>query len=422
MVCSLVCIIHRICNHSGPARSKVKVAARSSAVYDRLKHNVPATDASHKKLGAPAPDHGSKSEHLPSICALTAVKTAALCVLLSVVRFCSPSLTVPSILSLICCILLFFPQAASTDAPGLCAAAEEEPLPQKVQNLEAKLSDLLQRKLESLEDYGTSHEEAAASQRLVMKLGIRECLERFLQARNNSLEHAETMFRDVVRWRAQVADKVFDEPRALQAWKAVSPYWMSKAHVARDALRGPTPVTYTRLAYLLPLYVHFEEDQLTHAYTRFMEQSLHLQVQAFKERQQKATSNIHAPQQSEVPRVIEIFDMKGVGLAHLRCVVGIKMLARVLGVGQAFYPENMDRAFVLNAPRFAEIGFRIVTNALHENTRKKIVITHEDNHPDLQMLIGQHELESLRSSVPPFPDAPSDPTKLYTTVSQPSKE
>ena len=45
----------------------------------------------------------------------------------------------------------------------------------------------------------------------------------------------------------------------------------------------------------------------------------------------------------------------GVGMAQLH-FAGLRLLGRVLGLGQQHYAENLTRAFVINAPSFFDLG------------------------------------------------------------------
>jgi hypothetical protein len=161
--------------------------------------------------------------------------------------------------------------------------------------------------------------------------------------------------------------------------------------VASGGSSGPTPVAYSRPASLLPLFLHFEPQQLEHCYVRFMEE---------EQRSQEEAAHLRGQRGKETPQMVEIHDFQGFGLRHLRCVAGAREAARILGIGQKYYPENLDTSFILNAPSLFDMVWWVLSQALDERTRQKVIITSDSTHPRLQEFLSNEELQQLQRRVP----------------------
>merc|ERR1711939_33685 len=70
---------------------------------------------------------------------------------------------------------------------------------------------------------------------------------------------------------------------------------------------------------------------------------------------------------------LEIYDAGGLSFSQLHAG-GLRLLARVLGLGAAHYPENLGKAFIINAPSVFAMGWRIIKPVLNKNTQAKISI------------------------------------------------
>ena len=67
------------------------------------------------------------------------------------------------------------------------------------------------------------------------------------------------------------------------------------------------------------------------------------------------------------------------------------MLARVLGIGQDNYPENLGKCLIINAPWVFSGGWKIITPVLDSNTRSKISIIRGPAEEELVALLGSKE-------------------------------
>ena len=82
----------------------------------------------------------------------------------------------------------------------------------------------------------------------------------------------------------------------------------------------------------------------------------------------------------------------------------LRILARVLKIGQDHYPENMRKTFFINAPMVFSAAWAIVSTVLDERTLAKITITSGDGGDDLRDYVGGTErlseiLASLQTPV-----------------------
>ena len=68
--------------------------------------------------------------------------------------------------------------------------------------------------------------------------------------------------------------------------------------------------------------------------------------------------------------MVEIYDLRGASFSQLY-LPGIRMLARVLSVGQAHYPELLGVSISVGTPRFITVAWAIVSRVLSERTRAK---------------------------------------------------
>jgi len=288
-------------------------------------------------------------------------------------------------------LLLPSPGRSSSSSKGLFGPVV---LSEKAtEQLYATLGDLLD---ESKQNQSL---EAAAARHLVGLLGLQCCLRRFLIARRGSVKLAEDMFRSTMAWRAKIACSIYSEPSAVKSWDACAPHVMGKCCVARQGAAGPSPVIYWRQSYLYQLNCNFAPKVWNDMYVRIMEDTLQMQAQALKERNER--QNTQAEQ--ETPGMIEIHDFQGMCMGHAKAITKLRDMAKVLSQGQLYYPEHLDRAFFLNAPRFFSLAWHIVGSVLDENTKKKVMITSEDSHPDMFQYIGHDEWNKLRTSMRPYP-------------------
>jgi len=220
------------------------------------------------------------------------------------------------------------------------------------------------------------------------------CMARFLRARKGDVDAAEAMFRNTLEFRRRTgANGILQEPGACKLWESVRPLW------------GAAPMMYTshgnvviyfRMANLLHIWRSgFHEDELRTFYISWMEQMLALQT--------KGRARAGFGPDGEMPACIEVYDLQGIGLPHLRCLSGLRMMMRILQIGQDHYPENLHAAVMLNVPAVAAAPMRMVRSVLHPRTQAKMCFAADGGHAMLREVLGADPEELLRRLRQGFP-------------------
>jgi hypothetical protein len=125
-----------------------------------------------------------------------------------------------------------------------------------------------------------------------------------------------------------------------------------------------------------------------------MEQGLRLQ----RENWQRYGGSGGGPN-GEMPRMLEVYDFQGLRLSHIGCVKGLRVLARVLSIGQDHYPENLRRAVFVNLPRMAQVVYNSITKAVFDaQARAKFVLCDHAKLADV-LQVKHEELPLLYNSV-----------------------
>ena len=234
--------------------------------------------------------------------------------------------------------------------------------------------------------------EAADFERFVAALGgHHRCFERFLIARNDNIEKAAAMLLATLAFRRELSLDADPRPACDPAiLERVQPLWPgSYAGFTPDN----SPILYFAYGPLdvRGFYEVAPEADLRAFYVAFMERSLSLQ--------NETNTGDGTPWRG----MVEVHNLRGVGFSHIY-VPGLRMLARVLKIGQDHYPENMRKTFFINAPMVFSAALAIVSTVLDERTLAKITITSGDGGDDLRDYVGGAErlseiLASLQSPV-----------------------
>jgi hypothetical protein len=90
-----------------------------------------------------------------------------------------------------------------------------------------------------------------------------------------------------------------------------------------------------------------------------------------------ASCNAPGTPSCNVAAMVEVHDLKGLRFSQLY-MPGLRMLARVLALGQAHYPENLHRCVIIHAPTIFAIAWRVIGAVLNERTRAKITVLADD--------------------------------------------
>ena len=78
-------------------------------------------------------------------------------------------------------------------------------------------------------------------------------------------------------------------------------------------------------------------------------------------------------------------------------IFGLRIFSRALDVGQDNYPENLRKAFIINAPTIVTILWSIVLKTLSERTKSKISLTSHDNREGLREFVDDATIDKMFS-------------------------
>mmetsp|Transcript_53089 Transcript_53089/g.151247 ORF Transcript_53089/g.151247 Transcript_53089/m.151247 type:complete len:438 (+) Transcript_53089:38-1351(+) len=264
--------------------------------------------------------------------------------------------------SALCCVL---PDSGSKSAGATASpkarSASTTPLPgiagEMAEKLRANVADLLG-------DWPSSPQGDDVAVTAVQRFGgERTCIARFMRARKFDVAASEKMFRNTMEFRRCTgANDIIDRPEARQIWNSVRPLFTAAPLMFTDA---GNVVFYFRMADLLGIWKQgISEEHLRTFYVGWMERGLALQ--------ERGRDRLGCGPETEMPGCIEVYDLGGFNLAHLKCISGLKLMMRILRIGQDHYPEHLHTAILLNVPSFGFRALQMVQSVLDVRTRQKI--------------------------------------------------
>jgi hypothetical protein len=233
----------------------------------------------------------------------------------------------------------------------------------------------------------------------------RTCLSRFLTARDGNPNNAAVMMKNTFQFRLEnrVSQIVYPGDDRLGLCKRIRDYWTGTFFgVTEDG----SPVQYHRVELLRPPLLMGKdvgEDRLRIFYLWWLETCLSMQRvgQELRSSKPAAAGGKSALSDSNIimPKGIEIFDFKGVSLWYLSgCISGLRMFSRALSVGQDHYPENLRKAFVINAPSIIALLWTVCLYVLSPRTKSKIQLTSDENREGLREFMDDDMITSMFSS------------------------
>jgi hypothetical protein len=224
--------------------------------------------------------------------------------------------------------------------------------------------------------------------------GERRCLERFVVATSGDIADAAERFKATVEWRAKHG--LGDQPVIEEQLRAlIEPQW--PGGWGRLTPDGSVTI-YLRYGELDPraIMAAVTEEQLEAYYIYWMERSLAQQNEA-----NAAVINGAAP--GPWRGVVEVHDMSGLGVSQIHLPF-LQMLSRVLSIGAKYYPENLRKMYVINAPYVFYGAYEILKKVMRPRTIAKITITAESSTQELlNYLGGEENLAALVATVPVKP-------------------
>jgi len=175
----------------------------------------------------------------------------------------------------------------------------------------------------------------------------------------------------------------------LEVVREVRPWWTGQfVGLTRDG----SPVQYNKLEFLRPSeLLGLGDEPLGLYYLWWMESSLGLQRQGHA-----MIGNPEAP----MPRSVEIFDCKNLSMMRMmKSLPGVNRFAAALSVGQLYYPENLRKAFVINAPSVFTMVWNLISGVLSAETLSKVQVVRGDGIEELKEFLDEQSIEAMFSSV-----------------------
>ena len=222
--------------------------------------------------------------------------------------------------------------------------------------------------------------------------GSHRCLERFLVARALDVASAAASFRETLAFRTKhgLDDGTFALDETLRT--RIQPFWPGAYAPCRTVDGSPLQLFRPGKVDSSGMVAAFTEEEFESYYVAWMERSLVLQNES-------NASSIDVPDSSWAG-MVEVYDMTGLSLSQLY-PPGLAMLSRVLSIGQAHYPENLRKLFIINAPYIFSGAFRIIKAGLSAQTVAKMSVDSYDGGEELLDILGGPErLAELLASVP----------------------
>lgn len=88
---------------------------------------------------------------------------------------------------------------------------------------------------------------------------------------------------------------------------------------------------------------------------------------------------------------IQVINLKGISMGQLH-ITGLKLLRKVLKLGQGLNPENIDKSYIINVPWFFSGAWGIIKQALNKQILAKITVSSGNCKDELMKHLGSEEL------------------------------
>jgi len=231
----------------------------------------------------------------------------------------------------------------------------------------------------------------ATTHRMLRAFGGRtQCLDRFLISRQYDVCAAAEAFRSTAAFRRSHGldgEVPYNVPEELKGRMAA--LWPTSfcGSTVDDA-----PIQLWQMREVdIAAIMEVPEAEFTAYYIWWMERSLALQAEAL-ERDPTVESGL-----------CDVYDCSGMSVAALTYMAGrsgFALLSRVLSIGKQYYPENLRRALIINAPLGFASAWSLVSPLLSERTLTKFDIRSDDGtEPLLELLGGKGALQTVREAL-----------------------
>lgn len=217
--------------------------------------------------------------------------------------------------------------------------------------------------------------------------GEQRCLLSYLRsgATNLVVDKAATRIEETLAFRREHRLDEVTKPAAALAASPITPLFpMAMVATAPDGC----PVQFARVGQLKPkeIFKQFPEAEVAHWWVLWWERALELQRESVQ-------------RQGWCKGTYDVYDCSGIGRAQTD-LGSLRVLARITGLGERHYPENLAACFVIHAPTIVSLAWRVVTPVLSEKTREKVCISSGMPESLREKLGGEAAVQAMLASVP----------------------
>lgn len=182
--------------------------------------------------------------------------------------------------------------------------------------------------------------------------GEARCLLRMIRANDNVVDAAIVQLTAILEYRRKYEIDDLDPTLALE--HPCKPFWVAELAGLGDVghVRGAVvQVTVPRFVQPAKIVELFKQEELDYFFVLWME--LRLQRQ-----RESIAADKHSDHMDD--RVLEVYDLSGLSFRQIH-VKGLKMLSSSLGLCQANYPEDLCQTYIMNAPGYFSIAWKIIS-------------------------------------------------------------
>lgn len=197
--------------------------------------------------------------------------------------------------------------------------------------------------------------------------GPTRSLQRFLEAEDNNPEKAADKYRKALlffeNFPLERNNEVTEEEK--EKYKIFLSMWPIKFV---GYTKAGNLLLYTKLQDIQPkkFVKELGEDRIKKYFALYGGESLILQNFGNRE--------IKPQDETAWAQTVEIFDLKNISLSQLH-ISGLRVLARVLKIGQDVFPDTLEKSYIINAPWFFAAAWKIIKLGLNARTIARVTIS-----------------------------------------------
>eukprot|EP00927_Polykrikos_kofoidii_P078318 TRINITY_DN75159_c0_g1_i1.p1 TRINITY_DN75159_c0_g1~~TRINITY_DN75159_c0_g1_i1.p1 ORF type:complete len:429 (+),score=66.23 TRINITY_DN75159_c0_g1_i1:71-1288(+) len=211
--------------------------------------------------------------------------------------------------------------------------------------------------------------------------GIDACCRRFLRACDQNVDVAETRLRSTFAFRTtNGANNVSDDIASRAVREKMCLNWpQSILGFTTDG----NPVVYFDVCKAVQFFQHgFSDEEIRATWLMFMEDCLLQQ----REGRRMAGRRVS----EDLPANVEVYNLKGLCFSDVTsCIGGVSLFCKVLGLGEAHYPQNCRKAAIVNVPTvFYKMVWPLVRAVLDPETRINVCMCAGDGRELISEQLG----------------------------------